>query len=131
MAREQWPLLNGRPMVQVGLTFVQGGQPTTRKLLADTGAGRLALGTELILEESDCILCSGLPVKPVLGGAYSGSFPVHLIRIQVASLAFDQFVPAVGVSSNPKGFDGVACFPFLNRFSYGNFADSSQFALEI
>ncbi|HUY31727.1 MAG TPA: hypothetical protein VMV69_03030 [Pirellulales bacterium] len=30
----------------------------------------------------------------------------------------------------PAGFDGVACFGFLNRFTYGNFGDPHQFGLE-
>jgi hypothetical protein len=27
-------------------------------------------------------------------------------------------------------FDGIACFRFLNRFTYGNFGDPGQFGLE-
>jgi len=30
----------------------------------------------------------------------------------------------------PPGFDGTACFGFLNRFTYGNFGDPGQFGLE-
>ena len=30
----------------------------------------------------------------------------------------------------PRGLDGLACFRFLNRFSYGNFGDPGQFGLE-
>lgn len=36
----------------------------------------------------------------------------------------------VGVADTPKGFDGIACFPFLNRFTYGNFGDRASFTLE-
>ncbi|MGH7136646.1 MAG: hypothetical protein ACREHD_12965 [Pirellulales bacterium] len=39
-------------------------------------------------------------------------------------------VSAVGVPSPPAGFDGIGCFRFLNRFTYGNFADHGQFGLE-
>jgi hypothetical protein len=37
---------------------------------------------------------------------------------------------AVGVPAVPPGFDGLVCFSFLNRFTYGNFGDPSQFGLE-
>jgi hypothetical protein len=37
---------------------------------------------------------------------------------------------AVGVQTPPTGFDGIACFRFLNRFTYGNFGSSTQFGLE-
>jgi hypothetical protein len=50
--------------------------------------------------------------------------------VQVPALGFSQFVRAVGVPSPPAGFDGIACFGFLNRFSYGNFGDAGQFGLE-
>jgi hypothetical protein len=30
----------------------------------------------------------------------------------------------------PRPFDGIACFRFLNRFTYGNFGDPNQFGLE-
>jgi len=30
----------------------------------------------------------------------------------------------------PPGFNGLACFGFVNRFTYGNFGDPSQFGLE-
>jgi hypothetical protein len=36
----------------------------------------------------------------------------------------------VGVRSVPAGFDGIACFAFLDRFTYGNFGDPGQFGLE-
>ena len=39
MPRAQWPLLHGRPIVQIVLTLAQGGMKVTRNLLADTGAG--------------------------------------------------------------------------------------------
>ena len=131
MPRAQWPLRNSRPMIEVALTLVQGGHALARNLLADTGAGTAQAGFELLLDEADCVLCGGIPVKPVtLGGAYAGSFPVYLIRVHISALAFDQFVPVVGVPASPVGFDGIACFRFLNRFSYGNFSDPKFFGLE-
>lgn len=58
-------------------------------------------------------------------------FPsTYLIRVQVPRLGFDRNVRVVGVPSLPAGFDGIACFRFLNRFTYGNFGDPSQFGLE-
>ncbi len=130
MSRAQWPLLNGRPIVEVTLTLAQGGQ-FTRTLLADTGAGMLGAGFELLLDEHDCLLGGGILDKPVLlGGSYTGSYPVYSIPVQLPLLGFDQPVFAVGVPAAPAGFDGIACFPFLNRFTYGNFADSGGFGLE-
>lgn len=132
MPRAQWSLLHGRPIVEVQLTLVQGGQQVPRYLLADTGAGTANSGFEILLEEQDCLLCGGTPLPGVvLGGAYSGSYPVYLIQVRIPLLRFDRVVPAVGVPAGPAGFDGIACFQFLNRFTYGNFADPSQFGLEI
>jgi hypothetical protein len=37
----------------------------------------------------------------------------------------------VGVPYPPPDFDGIACFRFLNRFTYGNFGDKNAFGLEI
>ena len=36
----------------------------------------------------------------------------------------------VAVPSVPRWFDGIACFSFLNRFTYGNFGDPARFGLE-
>lgn len=46
------------------------------------------------------------------------------------ALGFARKVRVVGVPSVPAGFDGIACFGFLNRFHYGNFGDPGQFGLE-
>lgn len=131
MARVQWPLRRGRPCVEVVLTLAQGGQPYSRTLLADTGAGSQNFRGDLILDEDDCLLCGGVPFPPMrLGGAYTGSFPVYELRVQIPALGFDDTVRAVGVSSTPAGFDGIACFRFLNRFTYGNFGDAGRFGLD-
>jgi len=130
MARIQWPLRRGRPCVQVVLTLLAGGQPLVRTVLADTGAGSDRAGIALNLDEDDCLLC-GLPLKLLrLGGAYAGSFPTYDLPVRLPALGFDQPLCAVGVPSVPAGFDGIACFGFLNRFTYGNFGDPSQFGLE-
>lgn len=132
MARAVWPLLNERPVIEVVLTLVQGGQKVTRTLLADTGAGNLKAPFELLLDEDDCLLC-GRPatVSTPLLGAYAGTFPLYVVRVEISLLRFSRRVLAVGVPRNPDGFEGIACFRFLNRFTYGNFGNSRQFVLEI
>jgi len=100
-------------------------------LVADTGAGSRNSTFQLILEETDCVLCGGNPyTTTTLGGAFVGSFPIYVIPVRIPALGFDQNLRAVGVPSVPAGFDGIACFGFLNRFTYGNFGDPSQFGLE-
>ncbi len=131
MPRATWPLLQGRPRIQVALPLPAGGGALIRDLLADTGAGKTRARFELILAESDCLLCGATPFSLVLlGGAYSGSFPVYLLRVQIPSLGFDSDLRAVGVATVPAGFAGIACFSFLNRFTYGNFGNPAEFGLE-
>lgn len=131
MARRQWPLLHDRPRLEIMLALPAGGQPLPRNLLADTGAGTARSGFELVLVEQDCLNAGGIPSLPVvLRGAYSGSFPVYLVRVQLPDLRFDHHVLAAGVPTVPAGFDGIAGFRFLNRFEYGNFGDSGQFGLD-
>ena len=130
MPRVQWPLRDGRPCVEVVLTLAPGGQPFPRTLLADTGAGSQTSAFELILDEDDCLLCGGIPLPPVtLGGAYVGLFPIYDLPVQLPALGFAQNLRVVGIPSVPTGWDGIACFRFLNRFTYGNFGDPSQFGL--
>jgi hypothetical protein len=131
MPRVDWPLRNGRPSVQVVLTLAQGAQPIVRNLLADTGAGSAHSAFELILDEDNCLLCGGNPLQPVtLGGAYAGSFPTYLLPVEVPALGFALNLRAAGVPSVFAGFDGIACFRFVNRFHYGNFGDPGLFGLE-
>jgi hypothetical protein len=74
----------------------------------------------------------GNPLHPVsLAGAYAGSFPTYGISVRLPVLGFDGNIRAVGVASVPAGFDGIACFRFLNRMTYGNFGDRGQFGLEL
>jgi len=132
MPRVQWPLLHGRPCVQVILSLAQTGVTLLRTLLADTGAGSQNSRFELILDENDCLSCGGLPGQLInLGGAYTGPFPTYDLLVQLPALGFIQNLRVVAVSSLPAAFDGIACFPFLNRFTYGNFGDPSQFGLEL
>ena len=118
-------------MVSVVLALAASGRQVGRNLLADTGAGAAHVGFEILLEESDCHRCGGIAAQAVvLGGAYVGSFPVFVIRLQIPALGFDHYVRAVGVPQVPTGLDGVAAFRFLNRFTYGNFGTPQQFGLE-
>jgi hypothetical protein len=131
MPRVQWALQRGRPCVQVVLSLAPGGQPFPRTLLADTGAGSRAGAFELVLDEGDCLLCGAITLPPVaLLGAYAGRFPIYELRVQVPTIGFAKHIRAVGVPSLPGRFDGMACFGFLNRFTYGNFGDPGQFGLE-
>jgi hypothetical protein len=131
MPRALWPLLHGRPSIRVVLTLTVGGQPTPRHLVADTGAGNKLSRFELILAESDCLLCGRASGKRAgLGGAYAGSFPIYSLRVQVPELGFNGDVAVVGVPTTPVGFDSIAGFRFLNCFTYGNFGDPGQFGLE-
>jgi hypothetical protein len=131
MPRVLWPLLHHRPIVEVVLTVTSGGQPLVRQLIADTGAATAQAGFELLLQENDCLVCGGIPSHPVtLGGAYIGSFPVYVVRLQIPTLSFDHHLRAAAVPACPAGFDGIAGFRFLNRFTYGNFGDASRFGLE-
>jgi hypothetical protein len=112
--------------------MVPGGQQVVRNLLADTGAGAAHTGIDLLLEDHDCLHADGrLSQTVTLGGSYVGSYPLYALRVQIPVLGFDREVSVVGVSRVPVGFDRLACFPFLNRFTYGNFGDPGQFGLEI
>lgn len=131
MPRKIWPLSNHRPAVRIVLTLTLGGQQLPRDLLADTGAGPATARFELLLNENDCIQCgSSLSYRVTLGGAYAGVFPLFMVRVQIPELGFHRYIRAVGVRAPPRGFDGLACFRFLNRFTYGNFGDAGQFGLE-
>jgi hypothetical protein len=131
MPRLLWQLRRGRPCIEVVLRLTQGGKPFPRILLADTGASSRNSSFQLIFEEDDCLLCGGLPDQSIeLRGAFSGTFPTYDLPVQIPSLGFHQNLLAVGVPSVPAGFDGIACFSFLDRFTYGNFGDPDQFGLE-
>jgi hypothetical protein len=115
----------------VVLVKVQGGQLYSLTLLGDTGAGAQTAPFELILDEHDCIQSGGNPGTSItLGGAYAGTYPVYEVPIEIPALGFAGDVRAVGVQWLPRGFGGIACFGFLNRFAYGNFGDPGQFGLE-
>jgi hypothetical protein len=126
-----WTLRVGRPTIEIVLSLALGGQPTTRLLLADTGAGSEKSAFELVLDENDCLICGGNPTRHALmRGAYTGSHPIYGVRVRIPSFGFSEDVEVVGVPSTPTGFDGIVGFRFLNRFTYGNFGDRGQFGLE-
>ncbi len=131
MPQDTWPLRHGRPSIEVILTQLANGQPLNRFCLADTGAGTIQSRYELMLEESDCVLCRGQPQTVItLSGAYRGSFTIYRLRVQIPTLGFDQSVRVVAVPVALPGFDGIAAFRFVNRFGYGNFSNPTQFGLE-
>lgn len=130
MPRVLWPLRRDQPSIDVVLRLADGRE-VVRHLLADTGAGTARAGFELVLDKDDCLQAGGRHAQSVtLGGAYVGSFPVYVVRLSIPMLGFDQHVRSVGVASVPPGFDGLAAFRFLNRFTFGNFGDRGQFGLE-
>lgn len=132
MPRTCWSLWRGRPIIEVNLMPAQGGQPLIRRLIADTGAGTSQSRFDLLLDEHDCVLCGATSLKAVaLGGAYVGSYPTYAVTVAIPVLGFQSVVSAVGVTSPPAGFDGIACFRFLDRFSYGNFGITCQFGLAL
>jgi hypothetical protein len=103
MARAEWLLKDDRPTIEIVLTQAMDGKPVVRTLLADTGAGNTEAPFELLLEESDCLMCGGKPTHAVvLGGAYSGSYPLYTVRVQIPQLSFDSNVAVVGVSTTPQ-----------------------------
>jgi hypothetical protein len=127
MPRVLWPLQHGRPCVQIVLTLTRGGHPWPLTVIADTGGGSLTAGFDLVLSDVECKFCGGkwISSMPIVG-AYAGSFPLYELRVRVPALGFDQVLRAVGVPLPPTGFDGVACFSFLNQFTYGNFGDPGR-----
>ena len=132
MPRFSWPLLHGRPRIQIELVFAIGGQRVVRDLIADSGAGSSLSLFDLIMDEHDCLLCGAVPAISVpLGGTYTGTFPVYNLDIEIPQLSLHRRARVVGVPSTPVGFDGLACFRFLNRFAYGNFGDPARFGIEL
>lgn len=114
------------------MTLTVGTQEAVRNLLVDTGAGNALCGFDLILPARDCLVYGRASFRSVtLGGAYFGSFPLYRLRIRIPQLAFDRRLQVVAVPLVPSGFDGLACFPFLRRFTYGNFGNPDQFGLEL
>jgi hypothetical protein len=133
MPRTTWQLVRGRPVIEVSLVSVGNVRRARRTLLADTGAGSTLGGMELILTEADRRRFSvGAEGALRLGGAFIGSFPTFWIPVTISRIGFSAPCVAVAVPSLqlPSQLQGIACFRFLNRFTYGNFADLEEFGLE-
>lgn len=129
MPPARWPLRKYRPSIEVRLPQSKGKK--IRSLLADTGAGSDLASFELILRELDCVRSGGVVIGDFqLEGAYSGTHVIYSVAVQIRSLSFADEVLAVRVHEVLSGFDGMACFRFLNRFHYGNFGDAALFGLE-
>jgi hypothetical protein len=60
-------LVHVRPVIEIMLRLAQGGQKVVRTFLADTGAGRKNAPFEILLDENDCLLCGGKPLKSASG----------------------------------------------------------------
>jgi hypothetical protein len=134
MALARWQLVRGRPVIRVSLRSRTNGSRTPRLLLADTGAGSALTRVELILLEADCRRFGTTVEGPVrLGGALSGTFPTYWVPVTLPELQFVGMcrVAAVPTLFLPPSFQGIACFRFLNRFTYGNFGDPDRFGLEL
>ena len=132
MPRSLWPLLRGKPQIEIILTQAIGKQQIPRILLADTGAGSAQAMFEMIMDENDCLVHGGNPITTVpLRGAFSGTFPLYNLRVRIPQLGFDDRLRVVGVATVPPHFDGIAGFRFLTRFTYGNFGFPDQFGLEL
>jgi hypothetical protein len=133
MARAAWPLVQGRPAIEVALVSPGNGRQAVRTLLADTGAGSAGSLLELILSEADCRQFSaGNAGTRRLGGAFTGIFPAFWVCLSIPGLGFTELCFAVAIRSSllPRPLQGIACFRFLNRFAYGNFGDHDRFGLE-
>jgi hypothetical protein len=131
MPRAVWPLVAGRPALEIVVTQVQAGKKASRIVLADTGAGNVNVPFDILLHENDCLMFgASTSTSVVLGGSYTGTYPIYLVNVEIPILGFSHRLRAVGIRSVPSGLEGIACFPFLNRFTYGNFGDPNQFGLE-
>jgi hypothetical protein len=128
-----WDFVRGRPVIQVELRPRTNGRQTARTLLADTGAGSARTLTDLIMLEADCRqFARTLEGTVQLGGALAGRFPTYWVPVLIPELQFSGIclvvsVPAIQLMLPIRG---IACFRFLNRFTYGNFGDPERFGLE-
>lgn len=134
MRRITWLLRRGQPHIEVMLREPVSGHLISRTVLADTGAGPRHSAITLILSESDCQHFARKLVGMVsLAGFISGWFQVYELEVEIPQLQFTGFANSAAVASNqlPLDLDGIACFAFLNRFTYGNFGSPNQFGLEV
>lgn len=133
MPRVSWPLQDDRPVIKLAFFSTEGGREYTRTLLADTGGGRWNSRWDVILSTDDCRLFGLNQVGLVhLGGAYSGNFPLVMVRAAIPALQITCKLVAVAIplAQLRPGTDGLAGFRFLNSFHYGNFGNPEQFGIE-
>lgn len=119
--------------MEVTFTVRSNGSTAVRKLLADTGAGSNHSSFHVLLSEEDSRLFGISRVAPVqLTGAFEGLFHSFHVIAAISALNVTWQAIAVGVPSSriPLGFDGIACFRFLNSLDYGNFGNPDQFGLQ-
>jgi hypothetical protein len=125
----KWSLHKRRPRIEISLVKTKARR--RRRLVADTGGGSDQAPFELLLLERDRRKSGGVVEGQVsLSGAFTGWFNVYSVKIRIPRLSFREDVRIVGVPKVPEGFDGIACFKFLNRFHYGNSGDCDHFGLE-
>jgi hypothetical protein len=114
----------------VELSLVSPKKKRRRRLVADTGGGSDQAPFELVLLDSDCQYTDvAIEGQVQLSGAFVGWFNVYSMIVRISALGFEDSVLVAGVPKVPIGFDGIACFRFLNRFRYGNFGDRNHFGL--
>jgi hypothetical protein len=126
--------VRGRPVIRVLLRSRTNGRRLSRVLPADSGAGSALSRVELILLEADCRRLGSIVEGTIqLGGALPGGFPTYWMAVTIPELQFAGMcrVASVPTLSLPPTFQGIACFRFLNRFTYGNLGDPNRFGLEI
>lgn len=134
MPRASWRLVLGRPVIEVSIAAPGSTRGARRLLLADTGAGSAHSGMELILTETDRDRFSaGIEGRLRLGGAFTGSFQTFWLPVAIPRLGYSALCVAVAVpdAQMPRHVRGIACFRFLNRFTYGNFGAVDRFGLEV
>ena len=133
MPRQSRLLVNDCPAVETELREPYSGFTATRTLLADTGARRRFGPADLILWPADTARFGISEVASAgVSGALQGQFRVFLVEIEMPALRLVRSVRALSVPSSHffPGFDGFACFRFLNTFTYGNFGNPAEFGLE-
>lgn len=134
MPRASWTLVVGQPVLQIELKEKQSGFILTRTLLADTGGGSSSVPVHIVLSVEDVERCGGIFRGHVgAGGAIAGDFKAYALDITIPALNLVSRVNIMAVPAEtlPDGLQGIACFRFLNSFTYGNFGNPAEFGLEL
>lgn len=134
MPRASWSLVAGQPVIQIELRGKESGLSFTRTLLADTGGGSTSVPVDLALSIEDVERCGGIFRGYVgAGGAIDGNFKVYALDVTLPAMNLVSLVNVMAVPAEtlPDGLKGIACFRFLNAFTYGNFGNPNEFGLEL